>query len=125
MRGGHGGSRQGVDSGVGGIPGGDDLASGSKDIDDRSEVTVARTPIAPLGSANGDGVGRAGGGIVACVLSAVTCSYDKGETMCSSGFNGTVDSIGISSSERHVDDRFFWSASARSSVRDGPFNTKN
>jgi hypothetical protein len=106
VRGSHGGTRDGVGSGVGAAdPGRDDGATGAEDVDDRAVVGVGGTGIGDSAGTNGDGRGGTGGGGVRGIDVGVTGSDDDMDASGGQGSNGAVEGGGGRTTEGHGDDR--------------------
>jgi hypothetical protein len=102
VRGGHGGTRDGVGGVLRTDPGGQDVETGGEDVVALSVVGEVRTLIKESGGTDGDGVLSSSRGVVARVGVIVTGSDGKVDTGVNGSVDSEVESGGLATSQAHV-----------------------
>jgi hypothetical protein len=102
MRGCHGSSGDCVGGIFGSDPGGEDVETRGKDVDTFAVVGEIRTSISERRGADSDCLLSCSGGVVAGILIIVSGSDGKMETGVNGSVNRQIESLGTSSTERHV-----------------------
>jgi len=105
VRRGHGGTRDGVDGVLGADPGGLNVQTGGEDISALSIVGEVGTAVIKSGGTDSDRLSSGSGGVVAGISVVVTSSDGKVNTSADSGVDGSIESLGLATTKRHVGDR--------------------
>lgn len=105
MRGGHGGSGDGVGGGRAADPCGLHVNTWGEDVKDRAVVGEVSAGVGVIDGTNGDGVLGRGGGVVGGIGTVVTGSDDDGDAVGDGGFDSRVEGSGVGAAERHGEDR--------------------
>jgi len=128
VRGGHGGTADGVGSGVAGVPGTLDELARSGDVGARTEVGEGRALVSGAatllndgGSNHGDRLIRAGGAEVASIGIAVTGGNSLDDAGISGSIGSVVHGLDVASTEGHVGD----GSPAGPPVVHGPLDARN
>lgn len=100
--GGHGGTRDGVDSVLAADPGRQDVQARSKYVSALSEVGEVGTLISESGSTDGDGLLSSSGGVVASIGIVIASSDGEVDTSIDGGIDSEVQSAGATATETHV-----------------------
>jgi hypothetical protein len=100
--GGHGGTRDGVDSVLAADPGRQDVQARSKDVSALSEVGEVGTLISEGGGTDGDGLLSSGGGVVASIGIVIASSDGEVDTSIDGGIDSEIQSAGATATETHV-----------------------
>lgn len=100
--GGHGGTRDGVDSVLAADPGGEDVQAGGKDISALSVVGEVGTLISESGGTDGDGLLSSSGRVAASIGVVIASSNGEVDTGIDSGVNSKIESAGGTTAQTHV-----------------------
>lgn len=101
---GHGGTGDGVDGVLAALPGGLNVQTGGEDVSALSVVGEVSTAVIKSGGTDGDGLRSSSGGVVAGISVVVASSDGKVNTSANGGVDGGIESLGLSTTKRHVGD---------------------
>ena len=102
MRGGHGGTGDGVGSVLAADPGGKDVQTGGEDVSALAVVGEVGTLISKSGGTDGNGLLCSGGGVVASIGIVVTGSDGEVNTSINGGIDSEIQCTGAATAKRHV-----------------------